>query len=1424
MASGSIGWLQRLWRRSGDTPAADAGTPALVNVDAAVAALEVQLCGGIAWGAERPASAAAARRLDGPATTVRNSFGRPVVEEFAAAAGDRVAVATGMALAGLRATALLASDELIAAAAALRSSAERRAPLVLHAAGAGMGHEGSLAVAESGCFQVLASSGQEALDWTLVARWAAERALVPGLVLTDATAVERLLLPTDETILAYLGRPDEPIPSPTDAQRILFGVERARALAWFDPDRPVSTGGIRSGAEADRARAAGRSYFWGPAAELLSEGMAELASRTGRPLAWVQPHRLDDAELVLVARGAGVQVARAVADQLRDTQRWKVGVLGVPWLRPFPAAEVAGALAGHRAVAVVEPLGARPPGGAPFFRELSEASGGSDGWISAICAGTGPEPAALAALCELLRRAERPAQVDLERGCAPDSGGFPRRDALLQSLANVVPELREPALPEAEAFAADPPEGRSAGLVGRDSELPPDALSELAEAVSGACGSFVRGTESRPQPGVRDVRVRAAARDFSNPGARAEVSLLLVAGDAWNALGDAPSAVARSGTLLLATAAAPEAIWPALPEAWRRRVRERELRLFAVPAAFDDALAALTACLGDGEAAALCEVPWRELAEPAAADRELPDLIRRIPRARPTHDSLPRFWGEVVQPRQGGAGDGVADPLTATGAVPAAASALQPAAEASALPRFDPAACTGCGRCWSACPDSAIGATALGIEALLGEASRIGGTQGAAADALRRAHRHLADRLGRGIAKSDAEHALLDSDSCREAWGWLREQLSLSDEDLPAYEAAFEATLAAIEHLQPVISAPLFGEPEAAKKGDGALLVLAIEPRSCLGCGLCTAVCPDDAIEFAERTPERVAEQGERWHAWEMLPDTPGEILASASAHADVGGLAGTLLSRHCGRAQIGGGDGEPGSGERLAARLVAALVEHGAQRRTVALAQRLAEGSEQLQQKVREGLAEGLSAADFDTLEEALASSGGGRGDLSNLAGRLDDLGSRAGFDRPALLRTSGLASALDARRDRLVEGADGLGRARFGVVVARGGDSPFAEWAARYPAHPYFAPLSVAPTAEGVELSRGVARGLVAEHLATVRDLRRAAAESEAPPGLPARMEAIDALRWEDLDAEERAACPPLLLLGDDRALLAEGFEALTRLLTSDLPVKVVLLDGRGALADGPEPALVAMAHRRAFVVAASPSHPQHLAENIADALAAPGPALIHLCAPSPRRHGFAADGALERARLAVESRAHVLLRYDPAGDGVFGLRASLAGNPALEDTWGEIDFATWAAGEERFAEHFTAAAEGDGPSFAEWFALPESERAGRVPVVEVDDRRLAVGERVARAAAERAAVWSALRELTGEVSPFTEKIRADLAEERAEEHRAELEALRADYEARLAAARTGADDEALERLTERLLTLSGFGGVAAPKGNGT
>ena len=175
-------------------------------------------------------------------------------------------------------------------------------------------------------------------------------------------------------------------------------------------------------------------------------------------------------------------------------------------------------------------------------------------------------------------------------------------------------------------------------------------------------------------------------------------------------------------------------------------------------------------------------------------------------------------------------------------------------------------------------------------------------------------------------------------------------------------------------------------------------------------------------------------------------------------------------------------------------------------------------------------------------------------------------------------------MAAELECIRDRLSLGEDGFGRARFGIVVAGG---PAAEWAVRFPHHPYYAPVTLALGGEGAELARGIARGLVSEHVDMLCSLRRAELEAESPPDRGARLEVIESSGWDELDDHERAGCTPLLLVADDGALLEQGFETLTRLLDSNLPVKIVLLDGRGRLEAGTEPALVAMAHRRAFVL---------------------------------------------------------------------------------------------------------------------------------------------------------------------------------------------------------------------------------------------
>ena len=271
--------------------------------------------------------------------------------------------------------------------------------------------------------------------------------------------------------------------------------------------------------------------------------------------------------------------------------------------------------------------------------------------------------------------------------------------------------------------------------------------------------------------------------------------------------------------------------------------------------------------------------------------------------------------------------------------------------------------------------------------------------------------------------------------------------------------------------------------------------------------------------------------------------------------------------------------------------------------------------------------------------------------------------------------------------------------------------------------------------------------------------------------------RRDALSDLRWQDLSDDEFALCPPLLLVGSDDMLAGRGLAQLVWLLNAGLPVKVLLLSSLGLGLTGATSrdvhtgvGMLALSQRKPYVAQSSIAWPDHFSESMAEALAFRGPVLIEVYAPSPCRDGFAAEDTIEQARLAVESRVLPLFRYDARGDGVFGTRISLDGNPAE----GEAGPADWACGQARFAAH------ADTPAL----------------------------EHAANACIEN---WRTLQELAGEVTPFTAKVESDIRADVEAEHKAELDAQQQAAAAELAEVRDKTRADIAARLRSRLLELS-------------
>jgi pyruvate/2-oxoacid:ferredoxin oxidoreductase alpha subunit/ferredoxin len=1237
------GWLRWLGRGAPERePAEHPGRERTFTAEEALARLESRICEGVVT----PQGG-----IGGIWDGVLNAFGRPVSVRETVGTPARVSIGAGLALSGIRSSVFLRSGGLIAAHNQLVAATERMTPLVIYrvATGQGSAPASLLSVIGAGMFQVAARNAAHAVDLALVARRVTERTLVPGLVRVHDAGPEKLRFPRDAFVREFLGAPGDQSPCPTEAQRLLFGPSRRRMVRWFDPDHPMAFGGATMPQDVARARVARELFFQSHVRELAEEAMVNLSAHVGRPLGFVEPFGVPDADVIVVAAGGAAESAQRAARRIREEQGIKAGVVALTWLRPFPEEQLAECLRGKTAVAVLETAGDPLSSQGPLTREVAAAVPELAGrLVAATCWREVPTEDGLIELFAAMSRGQLPKRIRLDSLVPPIPTGLPRIDASLQALMAAYPRLSEEA------------------LVGK-AELP---------------------------------------------------------------------------TTLAGGTADPE---------------------------------------------------------------ELPAIIRRIPGERQAPDSLPRFWGEIIQPALLGVHT-PPEPRTATGAVPGGATALLAGPGDGPLPSHDPIACNGCGSCWSFCPDSAVAVTALGIEPLLTSASRIAGTTGASADALRRAHKHLAGRIGTVLDGEDQPG--VTPEVMAGAFSWLEGKGAVPADSKTDWEAAWSATSDVVLDLAPTVTDPLF----RSGSGHGELMMLAIDPRTCQSCGLCVATCDEDALHLKELAPPAREQVAHRWRLWEQLPDTSGETIARAASMESPGPLAALLMSRHTALAQAGGPD-EPGSAERLALRLLTAFAERRGQTRLTQEIANLDIVAGRLQERLRSLVGDSLAEAAAGTIAEAIGKVMTERASLGELAEHLSELDVAVQVDRAAVLNTSRTAVEVAGLRERLASGADGLGRARFGVVVGQGAPASLA----RFPLHPWFAPAAVELADGGARLSIGLAAGLAADHVAVLRLLKRAELHLESPPEIKVKLAALQRLRWRDLTEEERADCAPLLLLTDASAWTDRALAALGPLLESSLPIKVVVLDGldwpRGA-----GPALAAIAGRRAYVAACSPAYHDHLARSLNQALAFPGPALIHFQAPPPR-HGIPSDGAMVMARMAVECRAHVLLRFDPrAGDGKG--RLDLSGNPALDSDHGGCTLADWALAQGRFAELFAPLDQGvEGVPFAD--ALRGAVLRGRPAVVNKGEVTLTVDPTLIEAADRRLAFWDGLRELAGIGGPLAAMIRDDVVHEQRAEHAAELEVLAAEHADELAATRKSTDAKTFDRLTDRLLAMTGY--AVPPRGDG-
>jgi pyruvate-ferredoxin/flavodoxin oxidoreductase len=100
--------------------------------------------------------------------------------------------------------------------------------------------------------------------------------------------------------------------------------------------------------------------------------------------------------------------------------------------------------------------------------------------------------------------------------------------------------------------------------------------------------------------------------------------------------------------------------------------------------------------------------------------------------------------------------------------------------------------------------------------------------------------------------------------------------------------------------------------------------------------------------------------------------------------------------------------------------------------------------------------------------------------------------------------------------------------------------------------------------------------------------------------------------------------------------------------------------------------EMSLIGAAHRSAFIFQGNTSNYTHLIEGFIDGINTRRPALFNVYAVCQPEHGVPDDSSVSRSRMALESRAYPLFRFDPDAGVDWQECISLEGNPSLDTDW--------------------------------------------------------------------------------------------------------------------------------------------------------
>ncbi len=216
----------------------------------------------------------------------------------------------------------------------------------------------SMAERDSGFIQIYSENNQEAYDNFLQAHRIGEHPDVrlPVMICEDgfitSHALENILLEEDAAVKKFVGE--------YHPENYLLNEEASLAVGPYGISAYYMEARV---AQAEAMKNAKR---------VILEVAVDFERTFGRHYSFFEEYRMEDAEVAMVIMGSSAGTARAAVDQLRE-QGVKCGLIKVRVFRPFPGEELAQALKGCKAVAVLDKSEGFSANGGPLFAETASA-------------------------------------------------------------------------------------------------------------------------------------------------------------------------------------------------------------------------------------------------------------------------------------------------------------------------------------------------------------------------------------------------------------------------------------------------------------------------------------------------------------------------------------------------------------------------------------------------------------------------------------------------------------------------------------------------------------------------------------------------------------------------------------------------------------------------------------------------------------------------------------------------------------------------------------------------------------------------------------------------------------------------------------------------------------------------------------------